>query len=147
MYVGNWPRAITGQHARAGDDPVNEIGEKHKAIMRYEVQADGTLRNGKLFFDFTSATGEDGLDGIKVDQKGNLYVSAPGGLWVISQKANTWARSSPRATRTTWPGAMPMAKHFISAHAAACIASGLIFLACDPNQLRLWISTKESNYG
>lgn len=86
LYVGNWPRAITGQHARAGDDSVNEIGEKHKAIMRYDVQADGTLRNGKLFFDFTSATGEDGLDGIKVDQKGNLYVSAPGGLWVISSE-------------------------------------------------------------
>src|SRR6266851_1864370 len=84
LYVGNWPRAITGQHPRAGDDPVSEIGEKHKAIMRYEVQADGTLSNGKLFFDFTSAPGEDGLDGLKVDQKGNLYVSAPGGLWVIS---------------------------------------------------------------
>ena len=84
LYVGNWPRALTGQHPRPGDDPVNEIGEKQKAIMRYEVQADGTLKNGKLFFDFTSAPGEDGLDGIKVDQKGNLYVSAPGGLWVIS---------------------------------------------------------------
>lgn len=84
LYVGNWPRAITGQSARPGDDPVSEISEKHKAIMRYEVQADGTLRNGQVFFDFTSAAGEDGLDGIKVDQKGNLYVSAPGGLWVIS---------------------------------------------------------------
>lgn len=84
LYVGNWPRALTGQHARTSDEPLSEIGEKHKAIMRYEVQADGTLRNGKLFFDFTSAPGEDGLDGIKVDQKGNLYVSAPGGLWVIS---------------------------------------------------------------
>ncbi len=84
LYVGNWPRALTGQHARAGDDPVNEIGEKHKAIMRYEVQADGALKNGKLFFDFSNTPGEDGLDGIKVDQKGNLYVSAPGGLWVIS---------------------------------------------------------------
>jgi gluconolactonase len=68
LYVGNWP----------GD------GDKRKVIMRYEVQADGTLKNGKLFFDFTNAPGEDGLDGIKVDQKGNLYVSAPGGLWVIS---------------------------------------------------------------
>ena len=84
LYVGNWPRALTGQQARASDELVSEIGEKHKALMRYEVQADGTLRNGKLFFDFTSAPGEDGLDGIKVDQKGNLYVSAPGGLWVIS---------------------------------------------------------------
>jgi gluconolactonase len=86
LYVGNWPRALTGQHPRKGDDPVSEIGEKHKAIMRYEVQPDGTLKNGKLFFDFSSAPGEDGLDGIKVDQKGNLYVSAPGGLWVISKE-------------------------------------------------------------
>jgi gluconolactonase len=70
LYVGNWP--------------VSEAGDKHKPIMRYEIQPDGTLKNGKLFFDFTSAQGEDGLDGIKVDQQGNLYVSAPGGLWVIS---------------------------------------------------------------
>ncbi len=84
LYVGNWPRSLTGQELRKEDEPVGEIGDKHKAIMRYEVQPDGTLKNGKLFFDFTAAAGEDGLDGIKVDQKGNLYVSAPGGLWVIS---------------------------------------------------------------
>ncbi len=73
---------------RKVDEPVSEIGDKHKAIMRYEVEPDGTLKNGKLFFDFTNASGEDGLDGIKVDQKGNLYVSAPGGLWVISPEGN-----------------------------------------------------------
>ncbi|HSQ24883.1 MAG TPA: SMP-30/gluconolactonase/LRE family protein [Pyrinomonadaceae bacterium] len=84
LYVGNWPRALVGQELRREDEPVSEIGDKHKAIMRYEVQPDGTLKSGKLFFDFTMAPGEDGLDGIKVDQKGNLYVSAPGGLWVIS---------------------------------------------------------------
>jgi gluconolactonase len=84
LYVGNWPRALVGQQLRKADEPVSEIGDRHKAIMRYEVQPDGTLKNGKLFFDFTGAPGEDGLDGIKIDQKGNLYVSAPGGLWVIS---------------------------------------------------------------
>jgi gluconolactonase len=84
LYVGNWPRSLTGQELRKDDEPVSEIGDKHKAIMRYEVEPDGTLKNGKLFFDFTNATGEDGLDGIKVDQMGNLYVSGPGGLWVIS---------------------------------------------------------------
>jgi gluconolactonase len=84
LYVGNWPRSLTGQELRNEDEPATEIGDKHKAIMRYEVQPDGTLKNGKLFFDFTNAAGEDGLDGIKVDQKGNLYVSAPAGLWVIS---------------------------------------------------------------
>lgn len=84
LYVGNWPRALVNQPARSGDDPVSELGEKHKAIMRYEVQPDGTLRQGKLFFDFTDAKGEDGLDGIKVDQAGNLYVSGPAGIWVLS---------------------------------------------------------------
>jgi gluconolactonase len=84
LYVGNWPRSLTGQELRKEDERVGEVGDKHKAIMRYEVQPDGTLKNGRLFFDFTNAPGEDGLDGIKVDQKGNLYVSAPGGLWVIS---------------------------------------------------------------
>ena len=32
----------------------------------------------------TNAPGEDALDGMKVDQQGNLYVSGPGGLWVLS---------------------------------------------------------------
>ena len=58
--------------------------EKKKVIMRYEVNPDGTLAKGKVFFDMTSAPGEDALDGLKIDQKGNLYVSGPGGLWIIS---------------------------------------------------------------
>ncbi|MEP6820363.1 MAG: SMP-30/gluconolactonase/LRE family protein, partial [bacterium] len=65
LYVGDW------------DD-------KKKVVMRYEVTVDATFKNGKLFFDMTGTPGEDALDGIKVDQKGNLYVSGPGGLWVIS---------------------------------------------------------------
>jgi gluconolactonase len=65
LYVGNW-------------DP------KKKIIMRYEVSADGSLKNGSVFFDMTNAPGEDAIDGVKVDQKGNLYVSGPGGLWILS---------------------------------------------------------------
>jgi gluconolactonase len=63
---------------------VTNWDEKKKAIMRYEALPDGTLANGKLFFDMTAAPGEDALDGMKVDQQGNLYASGPGGLWVIS---------------------------------------------------------------
>ena len=32
----------------------------------------------------TGAPGEDALDGMKVDQQGNLYVSGPGGVWILS---------------------------------------------------------------
>jgi gluconolactonase len=42
------------------------------------------LTNGEVFFDMTAAVGEDALDGIKVDVRGNLYVSGPGGLWILS---------------------------------------------------------------
>ncbi len=65
LYVGDWD-------------------EKKKVVMRYEAMPDGTLRNGQVFFDMTSTPGEDAIDGIKVDQRGNLYVSGPGGLWILS---------------------------------------------------------------
>jgi len=63
---------------------VSDWDEKYKVVNRYEVNADGTLKNGKLFYDFTSVPGEDALDGIKVDTAGNVYVSAPGGLQILS---------------------------------------------------------------
>jgi len=57
---------------------------KKAVIMRYEVQPDGTLANGRVFVDATGAPGEDAWDGMKIDQRGNLYASGPGGLWIIS---------------------------------------------------------------
>jgi len=76
LYVGNWYDANLYTSGKAD--------EKKVVVMRYEVNADATLANGKIFFDMTGAKGEDAIDGIKVDQQGNLYVSGPGGLWVIS---------------------------------------------------------------
>jgi gluconolactonase len=67
LYVGNW-------------DPDNKV------VMRYVIREDGTLSDGERFFDMTGAPGEDAIDGIKVDSDGNLYVSGPGGLWVISSE-------------------------------------------------------------
>lgn len=58
-----------------------------KLIMRYEVARDGILSNGSVFFDMTSEPGEQALDGIKLDRQGNLFVSGPGGVWVISANA------------------------------------------------------------
>lgn len=63
---------------------VNNWNDRRKVILRYDVNADCTLSNGKLFFDMTDAPGNDALDGLKVDQKGNVYSTGPGGLWIIS---------------------------------------------------------------
>ena len=63
---------------------VTNWDDKRKVIIRYEVHPDATVSNGIVFFDMTSAPGEDALDGMKVDERGNLYVSGPGGLWILS---------------------------------------------------------------
>jgi gluconolactonase len=54
------------------------------AVNRYPVNTDGTLGKGELFFDLTTAGSDDAIDGIKVDQAGNVFVSGPGGLWIFS---------------------------------------------------------------
>lgn len=65
LYVGNWD-------------------EKKKVVLRYPVHPDGGVGTGELFFDMTSAPGEDAIDGIKVDPEGHVFVSGPGGLWILS---------------------------------------------------------------
>ena len=56
----------------------------HKVVMRYDVLGTGSLANGRVFIDMTTAPGEEALDGMKVDRAGNLFVSGPGGVWIIS---------------------------------------------------------------
>jgi gluconolactonase len=63
---------------------VTNWDEKKKVVMRYDVAAGGGLANGRMFFDMTGAPGEEALDGVKVDSAGNLYVSGPAGVWIIS---------------------------------------------------------------
>jgi gluconolactonase len=63
---------------------VDNWDEKRKVILRYEVQADGSLTNETTFFDATAEPGEDAWDGLKVDTQGNVYGSGPGGLWILS---------------------------------------------------------------
>ena len=55
-----------------------------KLIMRYEVQADDTVANGKVFIDMSADKAAGVPDGMKVDQKGNVYCTGPGGFWIMS---------------------------------------------------------------
>jgi gluconolactonase len=58
--------------------------EKKKVWMRYDVKPDGTIANGKVFFDVTAETAEGLPDGMKIDQSGNLYCTGPSGVWIFS---------------------------------------------------------------
>ena len=100
---------------------VDNWDDHRKIIMRYEVNADGTLKNGKVFFDMTSAGTEDALDGMKIDKAGNLYVSGPGASGFSRRKASISARSFLRSIHIILPGATPMEKLSTCVRAAACI--------------------------
>jgi gluconolactonase len=65
MYINDTPRAF---------------------IKVYDVNADGSLANGRMFFEgIGSGVIEEGIpDGMKCDEHGNIWVTGPGGIWVIS---------------------------------------------------------------
>jgi gluconolactonase len=63
------------------------INDTTRALIRiYDVQDDGSLSNGHVFFQgIGSGVIEEGIpDGMKVDEQGNVWVTGPRGLWVIS---------------------------------------------------------------
>ena len=56
-------------------------------IWAYDIQADGNVARGRIFFDADSLVKKrlrGALDGLKVDVKGNLFATGPGGVLVIS---------------------------------------------------------------
>jgi gluconolactonase len=65
---------------------VNCSDPKKKVWMRYNVQADGTVAEPKLIADVSDDPREGAPDGMKVDQKGNIYSTGPGGIWIFSAK-------------------------------------------------------------
>jgi gluconolactonase len=65
LYVGNW-------------DPSSKV------IMRYALDEQSAVREATVFADLTAEPGDDALDGLKVDQAGNVYACGPGGVWIIA---------------------------------------------------------------
>jgi gluconolactonase len=56
--------------------------DEKRNIRVYDVAAEGTLSHGRVFGEEPGGKGEGVPDGIKVDDKGNLFVTGPKGIWV-----------------------------------------------------------------
>lgn len=65
-------------------------------IMAYPVEKDGGLGKGKVFYDATQVAKEGKLqglpDGLKLDKKGNLFATGPGGVLIISPEGKLLGR-------------------------------------------------------
>ncbi len=53
----------------------------------YDVKPDGTMGNGRIFYNADKETGAGVPDGMKVDSAGNVWATGPGGILVISPQA------------------------------------------------------------
>ena len=59
---------------------VDDSAEKN--IRAYDVTPDGSLSNGRIFGDEKGEPHDGVPDGIKVDERGDLFVTGPKGIWV-----------------------------------------------------------------
>jgi gluconolactonase len=70
-----------GQHFYVDDS-------EEKNIRAYDVAADGSLINGRIFGEEKGEPHEGVPDGIKVDEQGDLFVTGPKGIWVWDARGN-----------------------------------------------------------
>ena len=98
--------------------------------MAYDIQADGTIARGRVFFDPAPLVAQGRIgspDGMKVDRNGNLFATGPGGVFVIS----------------------PQGKHLgtiITGERTANVAFGddgsTLYMTADHKLMRIRLSTK-----
>jgi sugar lactone lactonase YvrE len=83
LLVSDFPRP--NGLAFSPDEKTLYIADSQEMHLRaFEVAPDGTLKNGRLFADM-KAPGKPGApDGLKVDNRGTIYCTGPGGVWVFA---------------------------------------------------------------
>ena len=79
----------------------------HALIRAFDVEADGSLANPRVLASGIRSELEPGLpDGMKCDQRGNIWVTAPGGVWVYSPAGELLGkvRVPEMVANLTWGG-------------------------------------------
>jgi len=68
------------------DEKLLYVNDTVQTLIRvFDVAADGALSNGRIFATGIRSSLEPGVpDGMKCDQRGNVWVTAPGGVWVYA---------------------------------------------------------------
>ncbi|QJE94850.1 SMP-30/gluconolactonase/LRE family protein [Luteolibacter luteus] len=73
--------------ALSPDGKILYVAQSHgplPVIMAYPLKADGSAEPGKVFFNCKELKGPGAPDGIKVDSKGNVFSTGPGGCLIFN---------------------------------------------------------------
>ena len=84
--------ALPNGLAFSPDESVLYIDDSaHKHIRAFDVRPDGTLANGRVLLDMAST--DPGVpDGLKIDIRGNVFCTGPGGIWVCTPNGTLLGR-------------------------------------------------------
>ncbi len=67
------------------DERVLYVDDSHRGHIRaFDVLADGTVANGRVFAELKKPGAEGVPDGMKVDVQGNVFCTGAGGIWVVA---------------------------------------------------------------
>ena len=95
-------------------------------IRVFDVEADGTISNARIFANGIRSEIEPGLpDGMKCDQYGNIWVTAPGGVWVYAANGDLLGkvRVPELVANLTWGGADFRTLYMTSTHSVYTVAT------------------------
>ena len=91
------------------DERVLYVGDTAtQTLWAYDIAADGTASGKRLVVDVTDDSKPGRVDGVRVDTKGHVYLTCPGGLCVVdpARRAVVARLETPkRATNLAWGGA------------------------------------------
>ncbi len=84
---------------------VSNADPHDKIWRRFEVRADGSLDHGTTFLDLNDQQGQ-APDGLEVDQEGTLYLTGPGGLWIVAPTGKILGviRTREEPSNVAWGG-------------------------------------------
>jgi gluconolactonase len=73
-------------------------------VRVFHREPDGTLSGGQVFAQFSAEQGEGRPDGMKVDTRGNLWTTGPGGVWIVAPDGEILGRVrlSERGANCAW---------------------------------------------
>jgi len=81
--------------ALSPDNKMLYVAQSHgplPVIMAYPLKADGSIDGGKIFFNCKDLKGPGAPDGIKVDAKGNVFSTGPGGCLIFNPEGKLLGR-------------------------------------------------------
>ena len=81
--------------ALSPDESILYVAQSHKpsaVIMAYPLSAEGSVGEGKVFFDTKDLTGPGLPDGLKVNAQGIVFTTGPGGVLILSAEGKLLGR-------------------------------------------------------